>query len=87
MQVFYLFGYNYQNFINEGSAKTLRERDILLFELFQVYDPDTLRFFLGTLSCDYIENSWYAQGIEIANWLPVFWNVNFEKEEWKLRSF
>lgn len=37
-------------FLNEGSGKTLRERDILLFRiaeivrLFQAYDPDTLRF-------------------------------------------
>lgn len=37
-------------FPNEGSGKTLRERDILLFRIaeivrmFQAYDPDTLRF-------------------------------------------
>ena len=39
-------------FLNDGSGKTLRERDILLdfcnrvrrTFLFQAYDPDTLRF-------------------------------------------
>lgn len=37
-------------FPNDGSGKTLRERDILLFviaeivRMFQAYDPDTFRF-------------------------------------------
>ena len=45
-------------FLNEGSGKTLRERDILLFESPKLYDCSRRTTFIrygfesGTLSCD-----------------------------------